>query len=127
MWWLHGRISNPAQVAQISPAVTRSAPNSPVITHIIPRVAASTITPSLWQEYAQARQKALQQNPELAAEYKELQADMQVQMKKLETVIVRTDPKTAPIIAKVHAMRERRMAMDAPASNPPVSPGNLSK
>jgi hypothetical protein len=125
-WWIHGHLTKITPVAQTSPA--RSAPNSPVVTRIIPRMTVTATSANLWQAYALARQQALQQNPELAAEYKQLQAEMQVQMKKLEAAIVRTDPKTAPIIAKYHAMRERRMAMtDATAPKSPTAPANLSK
>jgi hypothetical protein len=61
----------------------------------------------MWHDYALARQKALQEDPELAAEYKQVQAEVDRQRKKLEAGIIRIDPKTAPIIAKYHAMREQ--------------------
>ena len=60
-----------------------------------------------WQEYHEARQKTLADNPELAAEYQSLLTKIAQQEEKLNAAMIQADPKVAPIIAKLAAARQQ--------------------
>jgi hypothetical protein len=127
-WCFHAQLEKIVSHPQAVASVSRSAPNSPVVTRIMPRDDTGTPGRALWDKYALARHNVLQQNPELAAENKELLAEMTAQQQKLEAAIIRADPQTASILAKYHAMRERRMAMMNSTMPAPVTPpGSLTK
>jgi FtsZ-interacting cell division protein ZipA len=59
-----------------------------------------------WQELHRVREATLANSPELKAEYKSLLAQMDEQQKKLDVAMIHADPKVAPIIAKLEAMRK---------------------
>jgi CHASE3 domain sensor protein len=59
-----------------------------------------------WQELRSVRETTLKNNPDLAAEYKALLAEMDEQQKDLEAAMIKADPKVAPIVAKLEALRK---------------------
>jgi hypothetical protein len=63
-----------------------------------------------WQGYHTTREKALHDNPALAAEYKDLLAEVNQHQADVEAAMVKADPKVAPIVAKLTTMREHNMA-----------------
>ena len=62
------------------------------------------------QDYQRARRLVLHENPQLVAEYKEIVDEMNKHQEDIEAAMVKCDPKVAPIVAKLAAMRERSMA-----------------
>jgi hypothetical protein len=74
------------------------------------------ITQSDYQKLKAAREATMQTNPELQAEYKEILSDLDAQQSKLETAMIKADPKVAPIIAKLKQMRQMSLAHSAPPS-----------
>jgi CHAT domain-containing protein len=68
------------------------------------------VTPAEIQQMRAARQTALDSNPDLAAEYKQIQADLQAQQARLEADMIKADPKVAPLIAKMAELRQRSLA-----------------
>ena len=73
-----------------------------------------------WQKYHAAREKALQENPDLAAEYKELLGEVADQQAKVDAAMIKADPKVVPIIAKLAEIRKH----NAP---PPSAPASLPR
>jgi hypothetical protein len=67
-------------------------------------------TMSEWQEFRAARDKTLQDNPDLAAEYQALQDAMKKQQESIEEAMAKTDPTVAPILAKLEWQRRQSMA-----------------
>jgi hypothetical protein len=65
--------------------------------------------PSDVQQLQTVREATLQANPDLAAEYKGIVDEMQAQQAKIEAAMVKADPKVAPIVAKLAAMRQSSM------------------
>jgi hypothetical protein len=64
------------------------------------------VSPGEWEHLRSARDSALQANPDLAAEYKEILAAMDAQQKKIDADMIKVDPKVAPIVAKLVVLRE---------------------
>jgi hypothetical protein len=56
------------------------------------------------QVLRETREKVLQDNPSLAAEYKALLKEQEDQQKALNDAIIEADPKTAPILAKLEKL-----------------------
>jgi hypothetical protein len=67
----------------------------------------SLVSPIEWQRLRTARAAALQANPDLAAEYKQIIDDMQTEETKFDAAMIKADPKVAPIVAKLAALRQR--------------------
>ena len=63
--------------------------------------------PKEWQELRLVRETTLQSNPDLAAEYKSLLAEMDEQQKEMDAAMMKVDPKVAPIVAKLEQLRKR--------------------
>jgi hypothetical protein len=55
----------------------------------------------------------LQNNPDLAAEYKSLLAEMDEQQKALDAAMIKADPKVAPIVAKLQELRKKNSVKPA--------------
>ncbi len=72
-----------------------------------------------------ARAGPLQDNPELAAEYQELRADIQQQESALNTAMLKADPKVAPILAKLELLRHPPQSPRANTNNP--NPGSVTR
>ena len=73
--------------------------------------------PSEWQELRSTRDTTLQSNPDLAAEYKSLLAEMDQQQKDLDAAMIKADPKVAPIVAKLEQLRKKNSVNRSPASS----------
>lgn len=71
-----------------------------------PQQSPSFLAYNEWQELRSARETTLKNNPDLAAEYKALLAEMDEQQKKMDAAMIKADPKVAPIVAKLEAMRK---------------------
>jgi len=73
--------------------------------------------PSEWQELRSVRDTTLQNNPDLASEYKSLLAEMDQQQKDLDAAMIKADPKVAPVVAKLEELRKRNSVSRTSASN----------
>ncbi len=73
---------------------------------------------SEWQTYHSAREAVLASNPALEAEYKQILQEMDGQQAKLDAAMVKADPKSGPMIAKLEALRARN---GVPATSPSSS------
>ena len=91
------------------PAVANTQP-----THVPPIIGAPTARQ--WQEYQTTREKTLRENPDLAAEYQGLLAEVKKHQADIEAAMVKSDPKVAPIVAKLALIRERNMTQAVPAT-----------
>jgi hypothetical protein len=81
----------------------------------VPPRPASFLVQSEWQEYHNDREKVLQQNSELAAEYKTLMEKANAQQNALDAAMIKADPEVAPIVAKLEGLRERNSGLHAVA------------
>ena len=78
----------------------------------------NVLVPREWMELRSVKDTTLQNNPDLAAEYKSLLAEMDAQQKALEAAMIKADPKVAPIMAKLDQIRKRNtVPRAASASN----------
>jgi hypothetical protein len=75
------------------------------------------VSQSEFQQLQAARDAAMQANPDLAAEYKQIIKDLQNEQNELDTAMIKADPKVEPIVAKLVALRQRNGA-PAPSSSP---------
>jgi len=129
--WIHDKLEKPAveHIASVVQSPYRnnpSTPNNPNFPNRPPAIAGMPDR-NLWMQYSAMRQKMLQENPELAAEYKELTSEISAQRDKLNAAMIQADPKVAPIIAKLDALR-KGTAMASPVPRPPIQPpANLPK
>ncbi len=85
-----------------------------------------------YQDYIiKAQQKVLQDNPTLMAEYKEILSEFDAQRGKLNDAMIKTDPKVAPIVARLEAMHRRAVALAGTLRPnqmvPPEPPPNLER
>jgi hypothetical protein len=79
--------------------------------------------PSDWRDYHATRVKTLQDNPDLAAEYKALLAEMADNQKKLEAAMIKADPKVGPILIRLAAIHQRdALPADPPLAKPTSAP-----
>ena len=69
------------------------------------------------QELRSVRDTTLQNNPDLASEYKSLLAEMDQQQKDLDAAMIKADPKVAPVVAKLEELRKRNSVSRTSASN----------
>jgi len=74
------------------------------------------VTEKDWEQLRAARLTALQTNPDLAAEYKHLMDEMKAQQAKFDAAMIKADPKVAPLVAKLVALRDRTMARNSTAT-----------
>jgi len=79
------------------------------------------LTSDEWQQLKSAHDAALQANPDLAAQEKQLKEEMEALHKKLDAAMIKADPKVAPILAKLEAAHQHHGDQDGP---PPPPPGN---
>jgi hypothetical protein len=78
------------------------------------------LTKDEMDELHSAHDAALQANPDLATEEKDLKAKMDAFHKKMDAAMIAADPKVEPIIQKMDAARERHEAgEDGPPPPPP--------
>jgi hypothetical protein len=70
-----------------------------------------------WKELCSVRETTLKNNPDLAAEYKALLAEMDEQQKKLDAAMIKADPKVASIVAKLEAMRKHNSVPNGTVSS----------
>lgn len=114
-WLLWGRHSAPAMPSAIAHApATNAIP--PLPSRPTP-ASANMPLPSEWQELRSTRDTTLQSNPDLAAEYKSLLAEMDQQQKDLDAAMIKADPKVAPIVAKLEQLRKKNSVNRSPASS----------
>jgi hypothetical protein len=73
--------------------------------------------PSGWQKLRSVRDTTLQNNPDLAAEYKSLLGEMDQQQKDLDAAMIKADPKVAPIVAKLAELRKKNSVNHSTASS----------
>jgi hypothetical protein len=119
--WIHDRLAT-SNHAIVSTTATVPRMNPPASRYIpIPNQ-------TLWHEYMLTRQKVLEENPDLAAEFNELQGEFGTQQKDLEAAMIKIDPKVRSILTKVNAARQQGMAAQfeaapfrqrAPSTTPP--------
>ncbi len=60
--------------------------------------------PNEWTEFRYERLAIIRANPELAAEDKQLNADIQAQAGKVDAAMIQGDPKVGPILIKLTAL-----------------------
>jgi hypothetical protein len=120
-WISHsGGSPAPASPASGNAPVTGTVPGNP--TANTPAQAphpAAFVSQTEFQQLRTARDAILQANPDLAAEYKQIINDMQAQQAKLDAAMIKADPKVAPIVAKLVALRQinsAHVSLGAPAS-----------
>jgi hypothetical protein len=65
-----------------------------------------TFTSDDLRRFRSAREAALSQNPDLAAEYKEIISEIENQQQKLDAAMIKADPAVAPIIVKLKIIRK---------------------
>jgi len=106
---VHTPISGGAPKASMSPGNPAANSHAPVQHPPL-------ISPDDWQQLRIARESVLRNNPDLAAEYKQIMDEMQAQQTKLDAAIIKADPKAAPIVAKLVALRQRNEAAAAAAT-----------
>jgi len=106
-WISHGGVgqapatSNDVPVASASTSPNNPPPNPPPST-----ANTSFISQSDFQKLRAARDAVLQANPDLAAEYKQIIKAMDEEQKELDAAMIKADPKVAPLVAKLIALRE---------------------
>ncbi len=66
------------------------------------------------QELHQAHDAALQADPNLAAEDKEMKEKMDAFRKKMDEAMIKADPNVAPILAKLQAAHQHHGGPDGP-------------
>ena len=99
-----------APVTNVAPA--NPAPNIPsAFSHTL------FISSDELQRLRADREAALRVNPDLAAEEKEIISEIQAQQDKFDAAAIKADPKVAPIIARLTALRHLGGA-HAPSSAP---------
>ena len=116
--------ASPSAIAQEQPAPAFNHQGFPSTTPSSPNMP----TQALWQEYSATRQKVLNGNPELASEYNDIRNEINAQMEKMNAAMIQADPKVAPIVAKLEALRQQRMgASSMPHPQPIPAPTSLGK
>jgi hypothetical protein len=117
-WLIWGRHSTPGIPAKFTPIAHSPATNAipPLPVRPSPPPPSNLPLPSEWQELRSARDTTLQNNPELADEYKSLLAEMDQQEKDLDAAMIKADPKVAPIVAKLEQMRKKNTVKSPPAA-----------
>lgn len=108
-WCLHSRSGRPFTFpALFGPRHVNSVANQPTLA--LPPPDPRVVSQNEWNQLRTTRDATLQANPDLAAEYQQLMAEMKSQQAKFDTAMIAADPKVAPILAKFLALRERTMA-----------------
>jgi hypothetical protein len=69
----------------------------------------------------QAHDAALQANPDLAAQEKQLREQTDALHKQIEAAMVKIDPNVAPLIAKMDADRKKHGDHNGPPPPPPAN------
>jgi hypothetical protein len=107
-WANHGGVNQASATSPSSAStpVTNAAPGNPAANTSPPAPHPALVSPSEFQQLRAAREAALQANPDLAAEYKQIINDMQIQQAKFDAAMIKADPKVAPIVAKLVALRQ---------------------
>jgi hypothetical protein len=103
LWGHHENGSSKSVIVAHAPA-TNAIPPLPSRP---PAPASNLPLPSEWQELRSVRDTTLQNNPDLAAEYKSLLAEMDQQQKDLDAAMIKADAKVAPIVAKLEQLRKK--------------------
>jgi hypothetical protein len=96
-------------------AAVQTTPSPPIVAAPVshpnaPVVAAQPqplMSPSQWPEFLSARQAALQANPDLETEHKQILKKMDAQQTKLDAAVIKADPKIKPVIDKLVALRQK--------------------
>jgi len=114
-WFIWGRPTAVPALA-IAPHPVEATPSSSQSPRPLPP-ASNLPLPSEWQELRSVREKTLQQNPELAAEYKSLMAELDQQQRDLDAAMIKIDPRVAPVIAKLAEIRKQN-SVSRSASTP---------
>jgi hypothetical protein len=113
IWGREGVVTKPAAIVQ---ATTPTSPTTPAPQPTPP--VSNLPLPSEWQELRSVRNTTLQNNPDLAAEYKSLMSQMDQQQKDLDAAMIKADPKVAPVVTKLAELRKRNSVnRSASASN----------
>lgn len=82
------------------------------------------LTPDERQELKSAHDAALQANPDLAAQEKQLREEMDALHKQIDAAMIKADPNVAPIIAKMQAAHHHHDGPDGGDGPPPPPSGN---
>jgi hypothetical protein len=80
-----------------------------------------TLTAADWQELRMARAQALQANPDLMDQSKKFQGKIRAFEDELDSIMVKSDPNVAPLIAKFDTMRHSPVV----SPNPTVKDGHV--
>jgi hypothetical protein len=104
-----GRWSNHVPRVPLAHASAPNMPAAPAMAHLYPP---PLHTPSVadWQKMRSVRDLTFEKNPDLAAEYKSLLAEIEQQQNSLDDAMIAVDPQVAPIVAKLKALRHRNTA-----------------
>ena len=94
-----------------------SQPNTPTVSH--PAPPPPLMASNDFQKYRVARQEALQTNPALQDNYKDILKSMDAQQTKLDAAMIKANPDLAPVIAKLVALRKQHSTHIAPSSASP--------
>ena len=85
------------------------APAKPAVVAAVPPKMSPQVSSSMAEELRIARQKAFEENPELATEYQQLLQESAKHEEKIEAAMVSVDPQMAPLVAKLAVMRQQNM------------------
>ncbi len=111
--WIHDRLEVPSRVqpskalAHFDRGTTLNSPRSALVNE--------------WDEYHMDWHRVLQSKPALAAEYQQLLAEIHAQGQKVDAAMIQADPKVAPILAKIEAMRKPVAAAAGSSPKPGLS------
>jgi len=70
----------------------------------LPALDPTAMMPNEWTEFRYERFAIIRANPELAAEDKQLNADIQAQAGKVDSAMIQADPKVGPILIRLAAL-----------------------
>jgi hypothetical protein len=101
--------------------------NRHAIPAVLPKQNFDTSSRRSQGKWQQSRQLALEANPSLRGQYKEILTEMDAQKVKSDAAMLKADPKLAPVLAKLKALRTRNGGAIAASSHsgktPPVIKG----
>jgi hypothetical protein len=111
-----GHKSSSQVIASQAPSAPSNPPAQPVKPFTPPHPSPGFIASNDWQEFCNARDTTFRNNPDLAAEYKTLLTEMDKQQQEMEAAMIKADPKVAPLVVKLEAVRKSMSLPSGPVS-----------
>ena len=99
----------------------------PGVAPVHPSIPPNVILSKDWDEVRAVRETTLKSHPDLASEYQQLKADMVRQETELNAAMIKSDPKVAPILAKVEQLRKQTEAGSPQSSSSPSTKATPAK